>query len=180
MKEQIQSFTADFLERHSLSALSFSVEEESASHLARYFHADNRIELFYNQFVSSYLINSTRYSFEDYLTLILCHEIGHSLDPSFKAIYDSSIELTNELAKLVSIFESAPAIETLEQILDKFTEYRDLTFLAEHNAWKEGYSVVPPSLRESYDVFNQENLDAYEKHFQLALDKFELAKRNIF
>ncbi len=101
-----------------------------------------------------------RISIEDCIAIIMSHELGHYYDNEIQMLTDSIKKLYQEL-------------DYKKNSLKIENEIQKLTKQGENNAWEIGYKFLPGHLKQTYDLFNEANLEA---NYYLTLIKIDRRK----
>lgn len=110
---------------------------------AGYLYQENLIKINEVEISSSY--ENYASSLNDYLIIILCHELGHYLD---KSLEETHKEITERLTKM----------DTNEFTGDDVLRLYEINYSMENKAKENGLVFVPKNLISEYELLNKYNL----------------------
>ncbi len=149
----IKEFIVDFLKNHGIE--SNVLEDENMTSVAHY---NVKMDTFsFSAKSITGMAERYRISIEDCTVIIMSHELGH--------YYDNDIQmLTDRIKKLYQELDYKKNTLMIENEIQKLTKQ------GENNAWEIGYKFLPEHLKQGYDLFNENNLEAT---YYLTLIKIE-------
>lgn len=154
----IKELIIDFLKNHGIE--SNVIEDENMTSIASY-NVETDDFSFSRKSITG-LAERYRISIEDCIVILMSHELGHYYDNDIEMLTDSIKKLFKEIGYNKNSFK----IEN---------EIQKLTKQGENNAWEIGYKFLPSHLKQTYDLFNENNLEA---NYYLTLIKIERWKFN--
>lgn len=171
MKCNMKVFGEGFLKECKITCIAIEIDYFGIEQLARYDKQNKRIILSENVILKEYQQFFKHYQWNDFLKVLMAHEIGHSLDPHFSSSFEKSLKLREEMAELsVQLLENPNPLE-LERLLSKYQENVEITIKTEREAWFRGHEFIKNDLKIQYDEFNQNNVRRYEERFRLGREQ---------
>ena len=129
------------------------------NYLGLYIHSTKEIQLSVLAMQEEWSKHKENISFEEFLIVILCHELGHSIDQN-----NDARELLQRL-ELDKYFVEALELKNVDyynSVIKGIIEHKKESELA---AWHNGRTFVPVALLDFYDKYNEMSLNRYVEMF---------------